>query len=358
MAQLVTENGYNMFDMLSMLQKSIRRQDYEHAGFAANQLKGRYRKAMWNRLLVISSEDCYGVITKEITSLFYQDQNERNDVNISRAVALLCVARKSRDACYFACNFVLASRKPRDIKVLYNEVKDLAARIGTPIGEEVQLSLFCVVPDICENARDGVILQKALDHLDMDMIGYQMDFMRYSRREYLWDVFEDYCRRNAKIAEEEIHQLRMADSIVNHSKKEKDEIFISKAAMVLCVAVHRRDLSILGATFIPAESYIDWNRIPVMPISECNCDKIPGWVYDCHTLKGREMGKTDWDMTTTEQAALSPLQPCFFDEASWLYTYEQDLENGAITKEQMQPIWDYAEDHAVNPVECIPYDKS
>lgn len=357
MAQCNTETGYNMFDMLSMLQKSIRRGDYLHAGFAANQLKNRYRKAMWNRLMVISSEDCYGVMTKEITNLFYCDSNERDDINISRAVALLCTAKKSRDACYFACNFVLASRKPREIEVLEAEADEFEKRVGPPEDSEIQLSLFCEIPTVQERTKDGVILQKALDHLDMDMIGYQMDILRRNDRAFLWDIFEDYCKENVRKVAEEIHQLRMADGIVNKGKKSPDEIFISKAAMVLCLAKHRTDLPVTGAGFVSTGTFIDWNKIALLSIRECKPDDgIPAWVYDCHTLKGKKMGKTDWDMTTTEQAALNPLQPCFFDEASWLYTYEQDLENGAISKAQMQPIWDFAKDHAVNPVEVIPYE--
>lgn len=357
MAPCYTETGYNMFDMLSMLQKSIRRRDYLHAGFAANQLKNRYRRAMWNRLMVISSEDCYGVITKEITSLFCCDANNANDINISRAVALLCAARKSRDACYFACNFVLASRNPREIPVSESEADEFEKRVGVPKESEIQLSLFCEIPTAREETRNAVILQKALDHLDMDMIGYQMDLLRHSDRELLWNVFEDYCNTNAKEVSEEIHQLRVADGIVNNRKKEPDEIFISKAAMVLCTAKHRKDLPITGISFISPGELIDWKKVAMLPIGECKPDDgIPDWVYDCHTLKGKKMGKTDWDMTTTEQAALTPLQPCFFDDASWLYTYEQDLENGAISKAQMQPIWDFAKDHSANPVEVIPYE--
>ncbi len=356
MAQVLTETGYNMFDMLSMLQKSIRRSDYMHAGFAANQLKNRYRKAMWNRLLVISSEDCYGVVTKEVTSLFYRDSNEKDDEHISRAVATLCIARKSRDACYFACNFVLASRKPREIGVLVSEADNLEQRLGVSGGSDGQMSLFCEASTDRDLTRNGVMLQKALTHLDMDMIGYLIDFLRRSHRSYLWDILEDYCTENVKNVAEEIHQLRAADKIVNQGKKQADEIFISKAAMVLCIAKHKTNLPVTATSFIKTDTFIDWNKIEVLPIWKCKPEtEIPDWVYDCHTLKGKRMGKTDWDMTTTEQAALYPLQPCFFDEASWLYTYEQDLENGAISEAQMQPIWEFAKDHAANPVEYIPY---
>ena len=91
----------------------------------------------------------------------------------------------------------------------------------------------------------------------------------------------------------------------------------------------------------------------IKPINKCILidGEIPEWVYDCHTLKGKRMGKTDWDMTTTEQDALTPLHRCYFDEGSWLYTYQQDLIDGVITEEQMKPILEYAKTHKANPVE-------
>lgn len=39
------------------------------AGYAANELRGRYNSYLWRRLLAISAEDCYGIMTKEIEAL-------------------------------------------------------------------------------------------------------------------------------------------------------------------------------------------------------------------------------------------------------------------------------------------------
>jgi hypothetical protein len=110
---------------------------------------------------------------------------------------------------------------------------------------------------------------------------------------------------------------------------------------------------------IDLEHCIDWTRFKVKPIEKCTLSlgQIPEWVYDCHTLKGKKMGKTDWDMTVTEQAALYPLQKAYFDDASWLYTYEQDYDNKVLNDEQMKPIREFAKTHEVNPVKFIPYEQ-
>lgn len=369
MAYPMTENGYNMYDMLSMMQKAIRRGDYQHAGFAARQLRKTFRKVMWNRLLVISAEDCFGIITKEIVALYEQDAEQKNDCNISRAVGLLCIAKKSRDACYFACNFVLATRCTNRIDVSEDEIDDAEKNItrarearGWKADEPVQLSLFenkertTLQTQMYSNA---VKLRKAVSHIDMDMIGYQMDLMKHGDREFLWDVFESYAKNIFDgYGIDEIRGLRKADGIVNSKKQEKDEIFISKAAIVLCVIEHKKDLQIAGSHLIENDSLIDWDLAEVRSIDDCVLPngKIPEWVYDCHTLRGKKMGKTDWDMTVTEQAALSPLQPCFFDEASWIYTYEDDYVHGRMDDAGMAPIREYAKTHLANPISPLPYE--
>lgn len=378
MAYPYTDTGYNMYDMISMLQKAIRRSDYENAGFAANQVKNSYRNVMWNRLLVITAEDCFGVVTKEILKLREQDNILKSDDNISNAVALLCRVEKNRDACYFACNFVLVSRTSNEIQVDDTDITDIEQlRIrmekrniinhNTPKYDRTgfsQITFFdyqdTKVDESSLNDEDYelytncLILQKAIDILDMDELGHRINILRKNNRELLWDVFIDYSKRlSKKNVINEIKALKKTDDIVNAKKTEKDEIFISKAAILLCQA-NDENYGYLEATgIINLENTIDWSMYKIKPINKCILidGEIPEWVYDCHTLKGKRMGKTDWDMTTTEQDALTPLHRCYFDEGSWIYTYQQDLIDGVITEEQMKPILEYAKTHKANPVE-------
>ena len=68
---------------------------------------------MWKRLVVVSGEDCYGIITSKIVKLKELDEKENlpgmapNLNYVDRAVKLLCIAYKNRDACYSACNFMV-----------------------------------------------------------------------------------------------------------------------------------------------------------------------------------------------------------------------------------------------------------
>lgn len=156
MSKLYTKNGHDMFEMRSLLQKAIRRCDYVNAGYAANELLGRYKNYLWRSLLSISAEDCWGIVTKEIIALKQADEevNARYsgyDVNplfVAKAVTLLCKARKNRDADYFACcllnsNDTISDEElkkyfaecEKDFKGIPSYTYDCHTRRGTAMGK-------------------------------------------------------------------------------------------------------------------------------------------------------------------------------------------------------------------------------
>ena len=355
MSVFYNENGYNMFDMLSMVQKSIRRGLYEYAAFAANQLRISYRTALWNRLMVISAEDCYGAITKEVVFLRCQDAENPDDQNISNTLKLLCDCRKNRDACYFACNFVLYSFCPRGdkLKPTADDIKNILDLESPP-----QETLYDTKVDPYDRQKAilGANLKIALDHRDMEMAGHEIDILRGEERDFLWKVLM-YAAPSEVLPE--INGLHIADGLVNKRKSadKRDEIFLSKAAMII---LHHADpaMESVESQQIRLDHLIDWTDMDVPSIREYIKGDIPDWVYDCHTLKGKKMGKTDWDMTITEQKALTPLVKAYFDDASWMPTYTQDFVDGVITVEQMEIIKSYARcyDMQDNPVPHIPYE--
>ena len=104
--QLRTINGYDFYEVASAMQKAIRRADVKVAGYFALELwHSNYRDYVWKRLLTISAEDCYGLITQEIEALhrahdFINEKAKepKGRIFVSKAVILLCEVRKNRDA--------------------------------------------------------------------------------------------------------------------------------------------------------------------------------------------------------------------------------------------------------------------
>jgi replication-associated recombination protein RarA len=105
--RLTTTRGYPLSDVASALQKAVRRGDARLAGYFAIELfESGYAAYAWRRLLTISAEDCAGIVTQEIKALYDSWRvihtaptgKGRGRVFLGKAVVLLCLAAKSRDA--------------------------------------------------------------------------------------------------------------------------------------------------------------------------------------------------------------------------------------------------------------------
>jgi len=112
--KIVTKRGFDFYVVTSAMQKAVRRNKPDLAGFFALELyHSGYHDYVWKRLLVISAEDCAGLITQEIRALheswiFVNKKTNDKDmpkcrIFVSKAVLLLCDAIKNRDADHLQC---------------------------------------------------------------------------------------------------------------------------------------------------------------------------------------------------------------------------------------------------------------
>lgn len=128
--KLSTTRGYEFGAVTSALQKAIRRGDARLGGYWAVELfESGYGDYAWRRLLTISAEDCWGIITKEVEALRsgYLAVNQRRKkgelpkgrIFIAKAVILLAQAKKSRDADHLT-NFVYDAKAIPDAELERN----------------------------------------------------------------------------------------------------------------------------------------------------------------------------------------------------------------------------------------------
>lgn len=109
--QLRTFKGNDFHLATSAMQKAIRRGDARTAGyFALDLYSAGFEDYVWYRLLVISAEDCYGIITQEIEALYNsyklgKAKKKTPRIFLAKAVIVLAMAKKSRDADHLT-NFV------------------------------------------------------------------------------------------------------------------------------------------------------------------------------------------------------------------------------------------------------------
>ena len=138
--KITTRRNYDLGEVASAMQKAIRRADVRLAGYWSLEMwHSGFGDYVWRRLLTISAEDCWGILTQEVKALHdsYQFVNKgkkprerRGRIFISKAVILMCDAKKNRDADHLQ-NFVYDAHA--DVR-LCDLARDLraAGRIEVP----------------------------------------------------------------------------------------------------------------------------------------------------------------------------------------------------------------------------------
>lgn len=139
--QFPTHRGYSFPAVSSAMQKAIRRGDAKLAGYWALELwTSGYGAYVWRRLLTVSAEDCWGILTQEIRALHegYIEVNRnvparkpKGRIFISKAVILLCLAKKSRDADHLQ-NFVYDQQAGLDPETLTAELESSGQYVPIP----------------------------------------------------------------------------------------------------------------------------------------------------------------------------------------------------------------------------------
>jgi replication-associated recombination protein RarA len=138
---LHTTRGYSFPAVSSAMQKAVRRGDAKLAGYWALELwASGFGQYVWRRLLTVSAEDCWGILTAEVKALHdsYTEINKttsakkpKGRIFISKAVILLCMAKKSRDADHLQ-NFVYDQQAGLDPETLTDELEQSGEYIPIP----------------------------------------------------------------------------------------------------------------------------------------------------------------------------------------------------------------------------------
>lgn len=280
--QMLTRTGRNFWEITSVMQNAIRKGDYEIAGYCLWELLPGYTPYLRKRLLVISAEDCFGVLTKDVMSLCEVGDED----SLTRALALLCAAKKNRDADYFVCNLMI----PTDPR-------------GQPSKEEM--------------AHD---LHRSIRKMDVVPAGWQSQALFKKSRKELWKVLLESTKVYYPRLEDEVEALRAANDKV--SKPSEETIFAAKA-IVLMWTYQSRDTAdmVLAHPILNFSSVVDPADIIIpKPLEECErlTGLFPDWAYNWHTYHGKyDLRRDAVHAITNDQRLLTPLEVNLFDDCSW-----------------------------------------
>lgn len=312
---LYTQHGHNMFEVSSLIQKAIRRSNTDYACYAANELAPRFRNYLWKRLLCVSAEDCYDLVTNKIVALKQADdaQNWQNKSSlfIEKAIGILLATRKNRDADYFACNLL----NSRD-------------RIEFDKDEYVGSNAGCYTKNGHDMFLVAGLLERSITSNDDVRAGYLANELMVRYREFLWKrIVSIACNLGYQPVTNEIVALKKADDM-QPTTSPKSSIFVAKAMTILLKVVK----------YGRCDFYVNDFAYPVVCLKDYDSRHmvIPDYVFDCHTHRGKQIGRTKREFIVTEQSALTPYKEGEYDKCGWdRYFYLE--KNGFYDKNNITP---------------------
>jgi replication-associated recombination protein RarA len=159
-------------------------------------------------------------------------------------------------------------------------------------------------------------LQKAIRRNDIKTAGFfALELWHSGFANYVWKRLYTISAEDCwGVITKEIEALWQGYQLVNDgAKSPKGRIFISKAVILLCECTKSREADHLqnliydkmNIDIDEIEAYLDDVRKNPLP--------IPQYAYDCHTWKGKKMGKTKKEFFKEEYEALQPKQIGIFD---------------------------------------------
>ena len=276
---MMTRSGRSFWEVTSAMQNAIRKGDYELAGHCMWELLPQYTPYLRKRLLVISAEDCYGILTKEVLPLCDAGTEE----SLTKALALMCAAKKNRDADYFVCNLMYCDQ---------------------PTGMKT--------PDLMKS------LAKAIRSRDFINAGHlSAELFKKSRKDF-WKMLKETTAAYYPFMADEIDALCAANDRV--SKPASETIFVAKAMILMWTKRESRN-ELLACPEFRLDSCLTADEIHApKPLDMCAkvTGLFPDWAYNWHTYRGKyELKRDAVHAIENDQRLLTPLEVNLFDNCSW-----------------------------------------
>lgn len=172
------------------------------------------------------------------------------------------------------------------------------------------------------------LLERAIIGKDDIRAGYLANELMVRYREFLWKrLIMIAGNLNYQAITTEIVALKKADDMQTGSSP-KSSIFVAKAVTVLLKVVKYGYCGFYANDFpYPVTCLKDYDNRYM---------SIPDYVFDCHTHKGKQRGKTKKEFIIAEQSALTPYKEGEYDQCGWDRFFYLE-KNGFYDKDHITP---------------------
>lgn len=201
-------------------------------------------------------------------------------------------------------------------------------RIELPKDEYVGSNAGCYTKNGHDMFLVAGLLERAIIGKDDIRAGYLTNELMVRYREFLWKrLIMIAGNLNYQAITTEIVALKKADDMQPGSSP-KSSIFVAKAVTVLLKVVKYGYCGFYANDFpYPTTCLKDYDNRYM---------SIPDYVFDCHTHKGKQRGKTKKEFIIAEQSALTPYKEGEYDQCGWDRFFYLE-KNGFYDKDHITP---------------------
>ena len=162
--------------------------------------------------------------------------------------------------------------------------------------------------------------QKAIRRQDKKIAGYfGLELFMSGYKKYVWKRLLTVSAEDCDgIITKEIYALFESWMLINEGRYEWDKgrIFVSKAILILCDWYKSRDSDHLQCLVYDQKKGITDDEIyAFIEDARSEIPLVPEYTFDCHTMRGKRIGKTKQDFFRSEVKYLAPtIQKGLFDD--------------------------------------------
>ena len=159
-------------------------------------------------------------------------------------------------------------------------------------------------------------LQKAIRRGDAKRAGYwAIELFESGCQQYLWRrLFTISAEDCWGVITHEVEALHRSWEMIHRQKPGGGRIFAAKAVILLAMARKCRDADHLTNLVYDPKAVPDEDLERDLDEARKQPEAIPDYAFDCHTEKGRRMGKTKKQFFQDEYRALKPREKGLFDD--------------------------------------------
>lgn len=303
MEKILSPDGFDIWTLMSFMQKSIRRMKVDDALYAGSQLYHALPNLFWKRLSIIVAEDADCLCAFKV--LWCKKQSLKDNryglYYAMCAVYNVAISYKTRDADYVCC-CVDFDKSIYDYSWFMEYIDFYKTQNNKFIIDKIlkneNLTIQLKIIYIC------LIVNHCLVNKDKNLRKIGLYYIKQVKNNMLRNEIMSLWKMTHAFKEKKIDIL-LVKSIINYVKYNDEETNFLNDDKI---------------------NYLEKEVFARMKNTHKRYKDIPDYVFDCHTMVGKRKNKDKVDMVITELKELRPYGESIYSNYSWEDAFKNNIQ--------------------------------